>query len=821
MADLIGLTNSGDVVLQKSNETGQGPATRVTGGPSGGFSGFLSAGRAGQIDASQAIDTNNKTLNAIDKLVGGYLKPHIEAAEKKAYFDGMSQVAQGKALVEIQNDEPWYTKIYGPSATVKGAQAMTMMTALNQMQADFMDNMPALREQSPDAVRQYLVTNAAKLSTTGDPYMDAMIQGKLAEQFGPMLNIHTKQHVAYVQEQNNTAFQNALVSTGEAYQKTLGQDWQMQDPAQRAIEKQRMQDMFSPMPGQTNDAWNKSVSQSVQTLLTKGNFGAVSALRESEHWNRLSPQAREAIDKMEPWAIAFNQRNNPTYADSVEQATSLEIAVDNGAAGSWEQVKGRMIAKNKTFMQQEGSTSPYYDNNDFAQMQKRWMAGQRRLDAQREKAMKAQAEALDADAQRTYVLEAMNTGTFNPVAQNNLDPDIIQQTLLDTRRAIEADPNTPGGINTWIRKLAVGSEQGRKMVDNDLSTTMTVDANNLFQQGAIVTDAQRKSLDYARMMLGAPNGMAALSSYVGAENAAKMSFLIKSGTDLNDKSAMDAARKTMQEGWRTDPTKADITEVTDYMEKQDPGFIKRNIPLFGPGAVSGYNLNEDSKRNMIAQLAPQIAQYRRGLNMSLEEATQLAFNTRYGPSSGVDFVDGTFVEPGFNQRGQGLFATVSGRLGGMSQGSDDYQAAVKAAVTKRMSEALKAAGEPHEPVQLTEVDKFANKVAGAVNTALDNIPPTVPGLGWTKQRLNDQGPLTRKQGEFDPDDWKTVSGLQVGGGVLVLTRINKKTSRPTTVTVRPEDVITEFNALRKARTVDNSKGSIPMNEDAPGLGLQY
>lgn len=823
MADVVGLTPAGDVVLQQPRESGNGPQTQITGGGGSQFSGFVQAGRAGGGTWDRAAQQSARSLDALDKLTQGFLKPKIEAAQKQAYFEGMAQVAQGRSLLEVQDDQPWYTQLFGPSATVQGAQAMTMMSALNAQKSDFMEAMPQLRTQSPDAVRQYLVSNASKLSSTGDPFMDAMIQGKLAENFQPMLDLHVKQHISYVQEQNNTAYGNVLMTTAKAYQDQQGADWGMLSPEQRDIQTKQVQATFSKMPGQTDDAWNKTTGQAVQTMLMQGNFAMVKALRESEHWNNLSPQVRETITKLEPYAVAWNQKNNPAYRDSTLQASSLEIAVDNGAAGSWAAVKASMDAKNAEYQNGQGSTTPYYDNNDYANMQKRWWAAQKRLAAAQEKAA---GEVQDAQAQRAFVMESVNSASYNPVATNNLDPDIVQRTLVDARADIEADPRVPGGIKVWLGKLAVASEwAGGKMIDRDLSQRMTVDTNNLLQQGGVITDAQRQTIDYAKMFASAPNGAAALAKYVGDENAAKLLFLVKSGADLSDKSTLDALRKVAQEGWATKPVKADIDEVTNYLDKQDPGFLKRHIPVFGPGALSGYDLNDDSKRNMIQQLAPQIAAYRRGLNLSMEEATGLAFQHRYGASSNTDFVDGTFIEPGFLPKGQGLFATVSNRIGGMSQVGGDYQEAVRRAISSEMSREMERRGEPSVPRELTEVDRVANAAAKVANKVLDVIPPTVPGLGWVSRRFNETGSVRPEAGTFNPDDWKTISGLQVGGGVIALTRIQKDPNgnqRPVTVRLSPEAVLKEYDAIKKERAVkQEQQPRIMMNEDAPGLGTQF
>src|SRR5690606_14626624 len=120
----------------------------------------------------------------------------------------------GKTLIEVQKEQPWYTRIFGPSATVQGAQAMTLMGAMNQAETQFYHDLPTLASQPPDAARQYLVNQAASIGQTGDPTMDAMVQAKLTEQFGPMMNAHMKQHLKFVQEQNSLAFGNNLMTAG-------------------------------------------------------------------------------------------------------------------------------------------------------------------------------------------------------------------------------------------------------------------------------------------------------------------------------------------------------------------------------------------------------------------------------------------------------------------------------------------------------------------------------------------------------------------------------------------------------------------------------
>jgi len=136
------------------------------------------------------------------------IQPYIDRAKKEQYANGMAQAAQGKSLIDIENDQPWYTKIYGPDATTQGAQTFNVNAAMNDAQTSFMRAMPQLRERSPDQVRQYLVDKMSQVQSSGDQFTDAMVQQKLAEQLPQMLDHHMQQYVQYTQEQNNLGFTN-------------------------------------------------------------------------------------------------------------------------------------------------------------------------------------------------------------------------------------------------------------------------------------------------------------------------------------------------------------------------------------------------------------------------------------------------------------------------------------------------------------------------------------------------------------------------------------------------------------------------------------
>jgi len=797
MADSFGLDSSGNVVMQQPVPIQKGPQTQIPGGGAT-FSGFGQQVRSPGGDFSAMGAQSIQALDALNKLTQGIIKPIVEREQRREYFEGMSEVAQGKALIEIQKEQPWYTQIFGPSATVQGAQQMTMMSALNQGQTEFMKELPDLRSQPPDVVRKYLVDQAVRIGSTGDPSTDAMIQAKLAEQWGPMMGTHMKHHIAYVQEKNVTSFENMTVTAGDNYQSTVGQNAAFVSPEQAAADKARALDTFKPIPGMTTEAWVKATTSGLRANLMKGNFGIFEAFKGAEEWNQLPLNTREYLQQTATYAVQYNAIQSPMFREDMNSATGFTMALSQGTGPqSVEQVHAWLDQQNKAWADKTGSATPYYDNKDYDRFTKQFYQGQEFLHAQQAKAAAASAkvdgEVADTLRQQTELMRSVNSGAINPVAMEKLDQSIVQTTLSAAREKVQ---NDPVGLRTWLAKLAVASEWGDKTLDKDLKNTLTIDANNFFAQGTPITDAMRTSLEYMRGLISSPNGVSGLANYIGGGNAAKILMLMKSGIDLSDKSAVDSFRESINQGMGASLGAVGVQELTKFIENEDPGWARRILTLASPGDLTGVNLNDDSKRRMVIDLAPQAARYM-AIGLSQDDSFRLSFNQKFGASSNVDFIDGAYVPPSLSSSGGGLFSIVSKKLGGMSQLSEDYQTAVSNVINNNMATAV---GKVKIDIDkdLTRTDRAGNAVARTMN----NLIEAVPFGGRDMPKPFDQtGRMFTHPDRFYPEDYKTVGGLALGGGVIQVMRVPKSNSsglRTYTVTITADQVIDEIHNVRKA-----------------------
>lgn len=806
MAGNFGLDAGGNVVIQEPASTGNGPATRITGGGNASFTGFGSAPQAPNSNFGAIQDSSVKALDALNKLTQGILQPLVEAEQKRQYFEGMAQVAQGQTLLEVQKDQPWYTKIFGPSASVQGAQAMTLMAAMNTAEHEFYSALPSLAEKGPDEMRAWVVDQASRLSQTGDPTMDAMIQAKLAEQMGPMMGQHLKHHLKFVQEQSAVTFGNNVVTAGKALQDKEGVGAGFFTPEQMQLERDRAVESLRPMDGMTSDAWQSNVVKSLRAGMMEGNFALYEAFKQSDMYQKLPVDKRDHLDnQVLPYATQFAQAKSPAYWKDMESTVALEMALAQGAGPqTLAELDTFIDAQNAAFATRSGSSAPKFDNKGRAALYKKWEAGQEFLRRQREVAYKAmvgeQAKYQDAIAQQTATGYLLDTGQLPPNA-GAIESANVQQELRGRWAAVTKE----GGpaLTNHIEKLAVASNIGTKWMDDQLSANMKTAANNFLQQGIPVSDDMRQQLQYMGLMAQSTSGLAALSNYVGAENAAKMTAFIRSGVDLSDKSAVDTVRTSIERGWNAPVTAADRKVVQNFLDDQDT-FLQRNLPLFGAGALSAYNMNDANKARLGGLLQDTAARLNKGNGIPMEEAVPLAFSLMFGNSSKIDYVDGSFTEPSPASEFESMFAVVSRSADIKNQASEDYQQALKNTIDKSMG--FDVSKVVQDAPLVTGAERFGQKVADFGNKVFEyKFGFTLPG--------HTTGP-----GKFDPENYYTSTVKPIGHGVLQVTRLPKVVSfdaRPVTVTITAEQVIDELTGIYKSKAqgaVDSRQRSQDMRD---------
>lgn len=757
------LNTSGQVVLQDAVQV-SGPATQLDGSGSNAVPTAVGAG-VPTTDFAGIAQTGMKTLEAVNKLAEGALRPYVERMEKQQYYEGMSKVAQGQALQQIEKDDPWYMNIFGPSATVRGAQAMTATTALQQAETEFMGNMESLRQQSPDAVRKFLVNQAATMGNTGDPLVDATVQAKLAESWGPMLKTHMREHLAWQQTDmmDKQTNQNLSIGAGlTAQRKAASTGW---DQTEQETAYANAVAASSPAPGQTRDSWNRGMTQSLVANLRNGNFDYYNAIKASPLWGQLDVKVREQIEDSMPQYVAKDAQQNPATTTITNNIAGFEFNLAHGATGiTTERELDRHIdGYNDQFNSRTGASEPFINNTKRAALHKQWLAGQDAMHKATAQAVAADSKYLDS---ANVAAMAFTTGNYSTIKGLELDPKAVADVMNETFDR-EVGSVDAGRTMNYFRRAAQASAEPKlrspkmqQMLDTGISGFLTGGS-------AAPSKAQIQALGWAaELYKSGENGPEALTNYLGAEKAAKVAGFLSSGVDLNDPKGVVEFRTALQKG-RADlsPTSDERKAVRSVISAENPGWLKQIVPfgvlldkiglhgVGGPGTLSKYKLTDETVSNLEKSVAPDAVRYATAYNVPLETATKIKLADTL---KNADLLPGTIIPAQSNVQGEPSLNAAVNRIipGGGVQSTQVYQDAVRNVINAQLTAGVKAQG-----------GDMAN---------------------------------------FDPKDYVIRSGQQVGNGMLTVFMFPKNATKaatlgPTMVNILPRPVADEITRLTKER----------------------
>ena len=713
--DSFALNSDGSVVIQNPVNNTSSVQTSLDGGPSNATP-FAPGARIAPTDWAGVTSSSFQTLDAINKLAGNVLQPYVEAEQKKAYFEGAARVAQGQSLQQIESDQPWFTKVFGPSATVRGAQAMAATTALTQAETQTLEDMQEMKQQSPDAFRSYLVSQAAGIKSTGDPLVDATVQAKLAEQWGPLMKTHMREHIAWQQgdmleKQVNMNVSQAGALAGKRKANTAG--WSDED---RAVAYQDVVAAAMPAAGQPKQSWNKGMVRSLKGALNAGYFDYYNAIKASPLWNEIDGDAREALEAAVPQYVMKDARNNPAITNITNDLGALEFNLSHGASGiTRPEELGTVIDEyNSRHRKETGSEEPLINNTKRAQMLKEWMTGQLASDKQNlALAKKEDNFRLSGDLAR----QAFMTGNASSIKGLELDSKATNDAM-NAEFDAAVGSNDPAMIQRYFDRAAQVSHD-EKLRSSKLQELMQVQVPALTSGNGPLTDQQITALNYAKGLYKTLNGPQAVADYVGADNAGKVIQLINSGVDTNDVQALNAQRQVIAHTQYKQASTADRTAMQDVINKADPGWFRRILPWGGKGALSGWELSPEVKKNLGDEYAHEAAQYARSYNLPMEQAAQIVLNKHL---ANADAVPGAIIQANETVQGDVSLNSAVARVlhskAAAGQSTSIYQDSMKELIHDRMTSIVKAKG--------------------------GDMP------------------------NFKPDDWEIRSGAQLGDGRLML-----------------------------------------------------
>lgn len=412
MADIqpIGFTQFGDKAAAfASNAQAVGPVGNVTGGNSqGGVQQALNWGDGGG------------PSNAIPQFFNELLAPRINAIKKQKFYEGLADAREGRALTEIQEETPWFARVFGQTNHEAGATVYTANEAVSTLMTEMQNNMSELRTKTTHEVGQWL-NNKSNEMFTGDVLGDAVIQKQLIDQSGPLMELHAKARYAWQQDNLVQGQLRSAMAASRQYDSSMRMLWQLgkdhpdqpPDPNKRV----EMETLFANalvMPdGQDGASAVKFVESFVDNAAREGNWHSLNFLEQSGIKSMLPQDAQDRMEKKLVTARSKWQTNMAMSPD-MAPATMIASAVRMGVVSPRDGLE-QLTQFNREFTARTGYQDPWFDQSDINSLigsgiDKTYSAMQQRLDHAFQRSQRAQdkldKEAAAAQATAMYAKQA-------------------------------------------------------------------------------------------------------------------------------------------------------------------------------------------------------------------------------------------------------------------------------------------------------------------------------------------------------------------------------------------------------------------------------
>lgn len=324
-----------------------------------------SSGQARQVQAAQP----DPTMAALMKLGGNLLAPAVKREQDAQFMQGMQRAAQGEAVKEIVDEQPWFSKIFGATSLVDGARTYTAASKAASIATDLDSRMPEIAKMPGQQFAGY-INDLLDKSATGDGATDAIVRQQFMSQMPDVMKRQARSHFLYQQEQLveanrayvGTAF--AGLATADAMARNSGEGVGENGSIPRSVTDEgdvltagiKALEVFNVPEGMDPKVHSKVLTSEVIQSVNNGSFAVVNMLEKSGAMGRFEPEQASAIRS------AVNAKRSQIRAElPVEFATVLSKATEiaSQASSTQEDVLAQIDQINKAYAKMTGDEKPY------------------------------------------------------------------------------------------------------------------------------------------------------------------------------------------------------------------------------------------------------------------------------------------------------------------------------------------------------------------------------------------------------------------------------------------------------------------------------
>lgn len=456
---------------------------------------------------------------AVGDIVDSIMKPKLAAAQRENFYKGVVAARSGEAITDIVATDSPLSKIFGPSSYVQGAQFYKSQESLAKYNQDMIANADELARVPPSELGKRLNADAAA-AMTGDPGTDILMQSAWVDQTGPALAVITRTRYAQQQAAATQAFtSNAATNAGllQSLSNNIGNGTATRDDYNTQLRITAEAHMIPP--GMNPDTYRSLLPQMAKEYADKGNFHAVTFMKQSGALSHIDVDKRTKLDD-------YVERKEKEAAAKYRYGIMEELAMDKGALDSGamtaEEWTTKTKERNAKFQQVTGVVDtpliPFAEQEAGALTGVRnWYEGNAKVAAANRVA--STKAATQAEKDRAEARETEQITTLFAVGSAGEATSLYGMTK-HTVDALGVNAYTNAATPQAADQLLIQNWKGSKYVNEVLK--------NRFQQGLRATvqgdysPAVETAASGFNRLVSTPDGAAAAAAYYAPEDRVRL-----------------------------------------------------------------------------------------------------------------------------------------------------------------------------------------------------------------------------------------------------------------------------------------------------------
>lgn len=587
----------------------------------------VSGGGAHRADPLQRVEIDTSTSDLLMSLGRKILEPQIQKVQTAKFLEGAQRVAQGEALKDIVDEQPWFTTIFGTSSSVQGARAVAQMKGVDDYLTDVANDMPNLQKlDSKEFGAQ--ITGKMKDFLTGDSVADAAIQMKMVEATGGLFKAHTKAHYKYTQDTMQSNIVGYMQSGGNKLKAMTGQllDGTMSQKDYDEAKAVYVGNLL-PLEGQSPESYWGGIESATIDALATGNHHAANAIFDSGIFTNAPTEMRK---KMMDARHKYEAQTQET-AGFAEYGPRIGQLKGMAAAGqlTGNQILAEVDKINLDYQARYGIDRPLFKRKEMesiisgnissiynrAESDKRDAARESRAD--RRDAAKEAVKA-DAEVRKSQQLVALiQQGAGNMAGLAGYSSDEINAAVYKGAQIIQSQGGDVGRY--LVQQYNEGGEHVNSLYKNQLQAGMRAAVKEGHSGQAFET-----SYGMYKQISKEPGGKGAALAYLGDDGIKMMKYdQFIQGGKIQPEVAYQLAFGEQLDNSRKSTDKDIGKQLVKTVEKAEPGTWGK---LFG----GKQELTEQSKRILTTAVGQNYDKLASNLAMDDDNAMSVALNVAKG-----------------------------------------------------------------------------------------------------------------------------------------------------------------------------------------------